>query len=289
MGIFSRSWEITKITFSVMKKERELFVFPILSVIFSFLFLLVILFPTVILSYFKGGTPEFTYITYAILFFVYLVIAFIATFFNVCVVYTVSLAFNGKPAKFWETIGYSFSKIHLIFMWSLVAATVGLILRLLDGLARKVKGVGGIILLITNSILGLAWAIATIFVIPGLVYHGLGPFAALKKSVLTLKKTWGESLVRVIGTGIITFLFIILGLIIGIPLIIGASMFIGIVGVVILVSLLFIYLLSVGLLFGVANQVFNTALYVYAETGVVPNGFNGEVLRSAFKSKKKLF
>lgn len=286
MGVFSRSWEITKVTFSVMRKEKELFVFPIISIIFSFLFLLVMLFPTILISFFKGTRPEFTYIVYGILFITYLGLAFIATFFNVCVVYTAALAFDRKPAKFWKTIKFSLSRIHLILMWSLVAATVGLILRIIEGAARKIKGIGGILLLITNSLVGLAWAIATIFVIPGLVYHGLGPFAALKRSIITLKKTWGESLVRYLGMGAVAFLFIMLGLVIGVPLMYISLSLTGSIGLIIIALITVAYLISIFVLFGVAGQIFNTALYVYAETGAIPLGYNREIMKNAFRNKK---
>ena len=34
-NVFSRSWEITKITFDVIKHDKELLIFPVLSFVFS--------------------------------------------------------------------------------------------------------------------------------------------------------------------------------------------------------------------------------------------------------------
>ena len=45
--------------------------------------------------------------------------------------------------------------------------------------------------------------------------------------------------------------------------------------------------LLTGLVFVVANTIFNTALYVYANQGQVASGFNKEIVRNAFKPSQK--
>ena len=286
MGIFSRSWEVTKLTFSIMKKEKELFIFPILSFIFSLLFIVSILFPSIIIFFIRGESVIWGGIEYLLVFLTYLGLVFIATFFNVCVVYTSANYFGKQEARFWKTIKFALSRIHVILLWSIVAATVGLILNILEEIARKTKGVGKIVILITTNLLGMAWAIVTIFVVPGLVYKNLGPFAAIKQSASVLRKTWGESLVKFFGMGIVSFLFIILGFVIGIPILFLVST-LGIIWILIVIGLGFIYMLSVVLIFSVANKIFDTALYVYAETGVVHGPYNKEIMKNAFKAIPK--
>lgn len=285
-NVFSRSWEITKLSFDVIKKDRELLLFPLLAAVFSILFMLSLLFPTIIFSFMKGIGPEsYGMFEYILLFITYLGLAFIATFFNVCVVYTTKKRFEGGNATFKESIGFAFSRVHLIFCWSLVSATVGLILRLIDGLAEKAGRSGEIALNVLNSILGMVWSILTIFVVPAMVYHNLGPMGAIKKSVAVLKKTWGESLIRYYGLGMIQFLFILLGIILTIPLlIIGVGL--GLYGIVSVIIFIVLYFLIVILVFNVANTVFNTALFVYADSGKVPKGYSKEILGNAFRKKK---
>ena len=287
MGVFGRSWELTKLTFSIMKREKELFIFPVLSIIFSVIFIAVILFPTIIIFLFRGETVVWGIIEYLLIFITYFGLAFIAVFFNVCIVYTAATTFSKKGARFWNTIRFAFSKIHLIFLWSLVSATVGLIFRIIENFAKKIKGVGGIVISIINAIFGLAWSIITIFVVPGMVYHNLGPFAAIKKSVYVLKKTWGEYLIKVLGMGTSAFVFFILGIALGVGLIYLGLMFGGIVVALIIGFLVFIYLLSIIIFFSVASQIYDTALYVYAESGVVVEPYTKEMMIKAFRSKKK--
>ncbi len=288
-GIFSRSWNITKLTFNVIKKDKELLLFPLLGSIFSILFLIAMIVPTMLPSIMSGESPEsYGTFNYVILFALYLGLSFIATFFNVCVVYTTKKRFEGGNATFGESINFASSKIQLIFLWSVLAATVGVILRIINNMARKSKGVGGIALAITTSLVGMAWSIGTIFVVPGMVYYGLGPIDAIKKSIETLKKTWGESLVRYLGMGFIQFVFAIIGIIAAIVLII-VSVSLGPSGIflaIVVVLLAIIYFVILSLAFGVANAVFNTALFVYADTGKVPEGYTQEILSNAFKGKK---
>jgi len=284
MGVFARSWEITKLSFDVIKKDRELLLFPLLGGLFSLLFIVALLVPTLITSFIKGqqtyGTEE-----YLIIFAIYFGLVFIATFFNVCVVYTTKIRFAGGNATFNESIKFALSKIHLILSWSLLSATVGLILRMIDNLAEKAGKGGEIILRIINMILGMLWSIITIFVVPSMVYHDLGPIDAIKKSVEVLRKTWGESLIRYYGLGLIQFLFLLLGVVIGVPLFLILSS-IGVFGIIAALSILTVYFIGTILVFSVANGVFNTALYVYADTGKVPKGYNKEIMTNAFQTKK---
>ena len=139
-------------------------------------------------------------------------------------------------------------------------------------------------------IAGMAWAIVSVFVIPAMVYDNVGPFKALKISTSAIKKTWGESLVRVYGLGMIQGLMFVLGILVfgGFGYLFRAAdvmvlVAIGGVGAV--------YLLAVFLIFNVANTVYNTALFVYANTGKVPELFavaseGSDVVSGAFKSSK---
>ncbi len=289
-NVFSRSWEITKISFRVIRKDKELLIYPILASIFSMIFSFAILFPTIFFSWVENGIPEdmataFGLIEYLIVFATYLGLALIATFFNVCVVYTVKTRFEGGNATLGSSFKFAFSKFHLIISWSLIVATVGLLLYILDRIAESLGNVGEIVVRLIRGIIGMAWGIVTIFVIPGLVYYGLGPKDAIKKSVDTLKKTWGESIVRHYGLGFIQFLFFLLGAGIGTG-VYFLTQSLGFTGIIITVVIAAVYFLLLILIFNVANSVYNTALFVYADTGSIPEGFNKELMSKAYKQKR---
>src|SRR5688572_18967507 len=144
MNAFSRSWMITKITFAVINKDRELVWFALLSFIFSTIFAVAMIFPSVIPTLMENGfsTDSLQVFEYVIIFLTYFGLALIATFFNVCVVYTTKIRFEGGNATFAESIGFAFSRLPVIVKWSLLSATVGLILRLLHHLASNLGKIG---------------------------------------------------------------------------------------------------------------------------------------------------
>ena len=285
MGSWARSKQITRMCFEVIRADKEMLLFPLLAGIFSIAFALAMLFPTIIVHILRHEHVVFEPLHYVLTFVTYLGLAFVATFFNVCTVYTTKVRLEGGDATFGQSIGFALSRIHLILAWSLVAATVGLLLHMLDNMARRVGGIGKLLLAILRSLLGAAWSLITIFVVPAMVYEGLGPFAAIKRSIETLKATWGESLIRYYGLGFVQFVlllpaFIVMGAMIpamdgGVPAEVGLGVW----------ALGFVYIMAVILVFQVANTVFNTALYVYAGQGRVPTGFDAEVMKGAFQQK----
>ncbi len=281
--VFSRSWEITKLSFKVVKQDKEMLLFPLLSGFFSVIFFILMLFPSVISKLIENVKVDEVY-GYLLVFLTYLGLAFISTFFSVATVYTVKTRFDGENASFLESIKFSFSKIHLIFMWSLVSATVGLILKLIEEVAEKSGDTMKFVLSGVRVVLGMAWAIVSIFVVPAMVYNNVGPIDALKNSGSAIKKTWGESLVRVYGLGFIQGLMFLLGILVfgGIGYLLRSADVMVLVG---LGFIGFIYLLGVFLVFNVANTVYNTALFVYANTGKIPEGFTSEVISHAYQKK----
>jgi hypothetical protein len=283
---FQRSREVMRLSFSVIKADKELLWFPILSSIFSALFSLAILFPTVLLNIMDTGTYAWDWIHLLWLFIVYFGLAWISTFFGVCTCYTAKIRFEGGNATLGDSIKYGFKRFGTISAWSAISALWGMLMAFLQNLANQLGSVGKILVQILRGAMSFMWNIATIFVVPAITYYDLTPGKAIKKSVETLKKTWGESIIRHFGMGLMRFVFGLLGLLvfgglaavflIWVPIIwLGITMII--MGIV--------YLILLNLVFNVANMVYNTALFVYADTGSVPKGWKKEVLKNTFVDK----
>ncbi|MEQ8361931.1 MAG: DUF6159 family protein [Cyclobacteriaceae bacterium] len=288
MNAFTRSWKITQLTFRVINQDRELIWFALLSFIFSTLFAVAMIVPSVVPTIMAEGISQdsLQVFQYIIIFLTYFGLAFIATFFNVCVVYTTKIRFEGGNATFGESMRFAFTKLGLIFKWSLLSATVGLLLKILDNLASRLGKGGQIVASILIGLLGMAWSIVSIFVVPVLVYEGLGPIDAVKKSTQVIKKTWGESLIRHFGLGLIQFFVFVLIIALGFGLTYLLTNAFDTLGLVIGVGVGVLLLLLAGLIFSVANTIFNTALYVYANKSLVPTGFDEETVKGAFVNKR---
>jgi hypothetical protein len=223
---------------------------------------------------------------YVIVFLTYLGLAFIATFFNTCVVYTAKVRFEGGDATFNESLKFAISRIGLIFQWSLISATVGLILKIVDNMAEKFGQVGQAVASVLIGLVGMAWSIVTIFVVPVMVYEGVGPIDAIKKSTQVIKKTWGESLIKTIGLGIVQFFVTIFVVVLSGFLIYYSAVQFGALAFFISLMIGLLLVLLVFLIFGVASTIFNTVLYLYASTGKAASGFDDKMIKNAFDNKK---
>jgi len=287
MNAFSRSWMITKLSFAVINKDRELLAFALLSFIFSTAYAIAMIFPSVLPTLMDNNFSReaLGVYHYVMIFLTYFGLAFIATFFNVCVVYTTKIRFEGGNATFGESFKFALSRLPVILQWSLLSATVGLLLRILHDLAARLGRIGQIIANIVIGLMGMAWSIVTIFVVPVLVYENIGPIDAIKKSAAVIKKTWGESLIRAIGLGFVQFLvFFLIIVLTGIVGYFLTNNF-GVWGLAVAIAGGAVLLLLVGLIFSVATTIFNTALYVYANNSKIADGFDETIVKGAFRQK----
>lgn len=137
---------------------------------------------------------------YALLFMLYLVNFFVMVFFNVGLVHCARLILSGHTTSIREGVEFSGSRVRTILSWSLLSATVGVILQILE------DNLGGIGKLIVN-IIGVVWSVATFFVVPVIAYEDVSPIQAVKRSSQMMKEKWGES----IGANFSFGVFLILG------------------------------------------------------------------------------
>lgn len=86
------------------------------------------------------------------------------------------------------------SRLGVIAAWSLLACSVGVVLRLLEERLPLAGRIGA-------SIFGLAWSLATAFAIPILAYEGRGPLATVERSTQIFKRRWGAQIGGSIGIG----------------------------------------------------------------------------------------
>lgn len=285
MGVFGRSWSLTKTTFDIIRKDSEMLLFPVLAGIASTVYAVALVVPSVLIPMSRGVAQEGQELLLSVVSFgIYLGLAFIATFFNVCVVYTTRVRLEGGDATFMQSLSFAASRAHQILMWSLLSATVGLLLTMLHNSARRAGALGKLLLHLLHRVLASAWAITTIFVVPAMVYKGFGPIDALKESMRTVKNTWGENLVRHYGMGVIQALALLLP----IALIVGGALLADSAPRVALtaVGVGFLVLIAQVVVFQMANTVFTTALYHWAVHQTPPPGFAAEQLSGAFGVKR---
>ncbi len=274
----SNGWKLSMSSFAVIKKHKQLLIFPVLSgaslLLLFASYLAILLLPND--GNFSAVIAERDIVTYIGLFVFYLINYFIVVFFNMGLIHCARIYFQGGVPKVSDGINFSLSRVGDILAWSAMAATVGLIFRLLE---ENLGKIGQII----AALAGVAWSITTFFVVPVLAYENLTPIAAFKRSAQIMKEKWGESLGSSFSFGIVQILGILL---IGLPLFFLGSL-IGLIPSIVLAGIGVLFVIAVT---SAGQTIFISAVYHRINDNDVQD-FDGDLLDSAFihKEKKGLF
>lgn len=199
----SRGWTLTKTSLHVLRLDPEIMWLPILAGVLQIAAFVVLGLGAVGLMLVGGEAG-----LYLGIFVLYVAVYAIVIFFNAAVIEMAHIRFSGGDPVLMDGLRKSWSRIVRILQWALVAATVGVILRILRDQARN-----NMIARMLVGFLQFGWTVATFFVVPVLVFHDKGPIDAIKDSTSTVKRVWGEGLTGVVTTGLVFFLFALIGLV----------------------------------------------------------------------------
>ena len=272
---FSRSWELVKASAGVLRSDKELMLFPLISGAATLVVMATFLIPVFALRIFEQGVGVGGVVLGFLFYFCqYSVIIF----FNCALVGAAMIRLDGGDPSLRDGFDAAKSRLPSILGYAAIAATVGVILQ---GLKNKDNN---FIVRLIGSGLGAAWTLATFLVVPVLVSRDIGPIDALKESVTLLRRTWGENAIGNVGIGaafgLITFLFLLVGAgltfaayQVSLPLAIG-------IGVLFLIGVLLLGIYQAAL-----SGVYSAALYRYAVSHEAPAAFRGAMLEDAFRNK----
>ncbi|HKJ28012.1 MAG TPA: DUF6159 family protein [Anaerolineales bacterium] len=276
----SNSWELVKASAGVLRKDKELLVFPIISTIGVILVTLGFILPFALGGLFDSVfSGKFQFAGYVVMALYYVVQYTVIFFSNTALVGAAMIRLEGGDPTVRDGIQIALKNFGNILGYSLIAATVGVILR---SISERSEGLGRFVV----SLLGTAWNVATFLVVPVLAVEGIGPIEAVKRSTSLLKRTWGEQIAGNFGMGLFTFLAII-----GVSLVGGAAIFgmvaldIGVVPIVLVAGLVLLLLVLVGLVSSTLNSIYTAAVYQYATTGESGEFFDSQLVQHAFRQK----
>jgi hypothetical protein len=270
------TFELMKVSWAVLQKDRELILFPIMSAIGLI----------VMLGMFFGlaagtgtldrldaasrvGTDAAEPIDYVIAVALYIGSSFVVIFFNSALIAAALERLRGGDPNIGS--GLRAAAIHLpaIICWAMIAGTVGLILQILRNRSNN------FIARIAISLVGGAWAYMTFFVIPVLVSEGIGPIGAIKRSGSLFRETWGRQAASSFGFGIV---YLLAGIVAVLPavLLFALSPLLGIL----------IGAITIPIAIGTVQAmegIFKAALYEFA-LGESPLEFDRNTLSGAYRA-----
>lgn len=263
MKIFSTTWSLMGSSWTILKENKKMLLFPFLSGV------------TLVLLIISSKNIDLND-NYLLMFIYYYIAYFIIVFFNASLIASVKKYIDGETPTILGGLKVAFSHIHHIALWVLIASTIGILLKFIG---ERFGFIGEIISSIFEAILH----VATFFVVPVMVLEGKKTSESLNDSIALMKETWG---IQIIGAFSFEFIFFLLTLPLwGLLLVmnmLNTPFSIITLGAIAVIYMIFLLLIQFSL-----YGIFQTAVYKYARFGEIPKGFAKEQLESSFQKKDK--
>ncbi|WP_395707729.1 DUF6159 family protein [Casimicrobium huifangae] len=277
----SRSWQLVKASGSVLRQDKELLLFPLISSFATLAVVACFLVPLFGLGALDGlgGKGPMPASMYVVGFLFYVCQYFVIFYFNAALVGAAMVRLDGGNPTLGDGLRIANSKAVNILAYAAIAATVGMILRAIQ---ERVGFLGKIV----TGIIGAGWTLATSMVVPILVSRDIGPMDAVKESAMLLKKTWGENIAGQMGIGAAFTLIQLAIIVTGVALIVAAAVMGSATLAIILGALLVVSVIVTALTHAALSGIYSAALYRYASSGESSAGFDSAVLQQAFLPKK---
>ena len=263
----------------MVRRDRSLMVFPVFGGLAGL----------VVLAIFGGGgaglyasTDSEPAAIVVLVVGAYVLIA-LSIFCNVALTACATRSLEGEDTTPGEGFAAARGRLGPIFGWAGLQLVVGGLINLAQMFLRE--GAGQIVGAVIGGLANLAWSVATFFVIPIIALEGLGPKAALKRSLAVVRERWGEGVTGTFAIGGLVFLVaflpgaVLIGIGIGLTssagvaagILIGVGAAVCVIGAVVQTALL---------------AIFKVALYRYATEDRVFADFDRDELSAAFRPRR---
>lgn len=299
---WTRGWKLFCSCWEVLKSQPSLAIYPVISGIASLIFILLFIIPLWAAGFFQpffdqmNATttaqtydpnlgfqqqidPAYSVGQYFVFFLMGITLNIVTNFCNAAFCVAVMAKLSGRECSALQAFRVAAARFPAIIGYSLIGATVGIILR-----AIQERGILG---QIVAFVIGIAWAVITYLAIPVLVAENVGPIEGIKRSASLIKKRWGEGMIVSAGMGIGMLVMSGLVGIFGLVLILAAIVT-GVNALIFLaIGLTILGLVVAGVLGRTLQGIFTVALYAHATTGSFMPGLPADVISSAFTPKQK--
>src|SRR4051794_2007460 len=205
MSRFQTSWEIATRSWAVLRSDKSLAWFPVLSALASIVVVAACGGLIAVAGIDNSATGDsLAPLGWVFIVLAYVGLAFVQTYFLAGLVAGSDMRLHGRDSTVKTALAQANAKLHRLLPWAIVSATVSAIISQIE---RQ-----GIIGQIIGRLIGLAWSLITFMTIPVIMIEDLGVIPALKRSRDLFKHTWGENVIAFGGLGLVGFLVTIPGL-----------------------------------------------------------------------------
>ena len=277
----SNSWELVKASAAVLRADKELLLFPVISAILSILVVVTFVVPAILAGLFASGFEDGVALSatgYAAILLFYVVQYFVIFFCNSALVGAALIRLRGGDPTVADGFRIAASRVGPILGYAFIAATVGMVLR-------AVSERSGLLGRLVVGLVGFAWGLATYLVVPVLVVEDVGPIEAVQRSAAYLRKTWGEQIAGNLGMGLVFGLISLGTLAAGIVLLVAAAATKSAALIVIVAVGLLLSFVAIALVSSALSGVYAAAVYRYAAEGQADGFFTPAMVKNAFRAK----
>ena len=177
---------------------------------------------------------------------------------------------SGETPRVADGIAVANARFDRILTWTLLSIAVGLVLQVI---AEKLK-LGG---WLAARLLGLAWGVATTFVVPVLALEDVSVRGSIRRSATIFRARWGETVVAEGTVGVACFVGLVPVAAVTVAVAMASLVAAAVVGILLVGALM--------LLMSALDAVVDVALYRYAVDGTTVGGFTAADLDGSFRPK----
>jgi hypothetical protein len=272
---FTRSWSLVKASAAVLRADKELLWFPVISSIAAMLVAATFLVPSFLSGLFDGGAGAASIVVGFLFYVTQFTVIF---FFNNALVGAALIRLEGGDPTVADGLRIARERFGAIVGYAVIAAVVGLLIKALE---QRSEWLGAMV----ARLLGAAWTVSTFLVVPVLVAQNVGPIDAIKASFGLLKKSWGENLIGNVGLGFAFGLLTLAMILLGAGLIVAAALTAGATAAIVIGALVVIAVIALAVTQAALAGIYQAAVYRFAVDGQAPAGFDGATLQGAFRHK----
>lgn len=285
-GSWKQGRELSNEAFAVVKANRHLIGFPVRAGIGSFVAIVLLGVPALLAATSENDVAAG--IAIALFVVAALVSACIVARFQGGLVAAADKALQDQPSSYRQGMQDSSGHVGALAGWGLINGTVGVLISGLQSGGGQ-DGVLSIVLRVVGSLISLAWAAITFFVVPVIVFEGVGAVAAIKRSAAILRQRWGPAVAGVVRIGLRFVLFLFLPAIalvaLGVFVAVGGEDSATIALGALLVAIGVVLFVVGGIIQSTVRSVFGVALYRFAVDGTAIGPFTEQQLTTSMVMK----
>lgn len=267
-------WRLASNIRTMVKSNRELLVYPVVSAIIG-----ILLFAATLLGSFLIPTNiQMQYREIIAVVIAYIVTAFVSTYFLVAMLIDFRSTISGTRIGMGESLSMTRPYTVRILEWAVFYTILVMLLRLLES---RFRGISAIVIGIVGSI-GIT--IATFFAVPAILEKKVGPIQAVKESVSTITRTLGPTFGGMVYVDLYTLAYVLLGICVIIlsVFLLSAFLFLMIAVIVVGIGIIIFGLIQNYTYFNILKLV----LYDYYNGVQLPEGLTEELINAAVRTRK---